>query len=575
MACSRAAYRCGVRPGMSLSEATAVQPQQPEPLQGAAVSAAREGFPGDRRGKDSGATGAGKIPERRDNMVYLAEHSPLADSEVLDQLATWCERFSPVVGFEHLDPFDSGPSQSSRRSDCLYLDITNLANYFGGEQRLARLVAASFSARGYLVRVAVADTLGAAWALSQFALHRATRIDPPDGRSSGDSPADSSADASPPSSSFLVVPPGTTFHALQQLPIQALRLPPDTESLLQQLGIFQIAQLARLPRSSLLSRFGDQLLTRWDQACGQMEEVLIAHHAAPQFETDWTLEHPTTRLEVILSILSELAERLTHALMQRGEGVLQCACRLTCNPFEPEAPPLPPLGLRIGLFHPTACAEHLLQLIQMQLEHLLLPGDVERIVLSALLTAPLEHRQQELFSNTIHHTSGQLARLVDRLSSRLGATNVVRVRLHSEAQPELACGYQPLTGIARRSRSLRRKPGAARRARRAATSAQKKQQAPPLPPLRRRLIRPLHLRSPPLPLDVVAVAPDGPPMQLLWHNRTYRVARCWGPERIETGWWRGRSVRRDYYRLETESGHWLWIFRHLPAGTWFLHGMFG
>ena len=28
----------------------------------------------------------------------------------------------------------------------------------------------------------------------------------------------------------------------------------------------------------------------------------------------------------------------------------------------------------------------------------------------------------------------------------------------------------------------------------------------------------------------------------------------WGPERIETLWWRGPSVRRDYYRIAVESG---------------------
>jgi protein ImuB len=76
-------------------------------------------------------------------------------------------------------------------------------------------------------------------------------------------------------------------------------------------------------------------------------------------------------------------------------------------------------------------------------------------------------------------------------------------------------------------------------------------------------------------LAVTALAPDGPPLRLLVHQRSYRVARCWGPERIETGWWRGRCVRRDYYRVETQSGHWLWIFRRLPDGCWFLHGMFG
>jgi protein ImuB len=64
-----------------------------------------------------------------------------------------------------------------------------------------------------------------------------------------------------------------------------------------------------------------------------------------------------------------------------------------------------------------------------------------------------------------------------------------------------------------------------------------------------------------------------------------------GPERIETAWWRGPTVRRDYYIVETASGARYWIFRRLgfrrlgfrrlgsgSAGRlgseWFLHGTF-
>ena len=49
-----------------------------------------------------------------------------------------------------------------------------------------------------------------------------------------------------------------------------------------------------------------------------------------------------------------------------------------------------------------------------------------------------------------------------------------------------------------------------------------------------------------------------------------------GPERIETGWWDGHDVRRDYYVALTQGGVRLWIFRERPPGQgWFLHGVFG
>jgi protein ImuB len=49
-----------------------------------------------------------------------------------------------------------------------------------------------------------------------------------------------------------------------------------------------------------------------------------------------------------------------------------------------------------------------------------------------------------------------------------------------------------------------------------------------------------------------------------------------GPERIESGWWDGRDVRRDYYVARNPAGVWFWVFRDRePSGRWFLHGVFG
>jgi protein ImuB len=87
-------------------------------------------------------------------------------------------------------------------------------------------------------------------------------------------------------------------------------------------------------------------------------------------------------------------------------------------------------------------------------------------------------------------------------------------------------------------------------------------------------IRPLVLHHPPLALHAVSIVPDGPPISFEWNGRVHRVARQWGPERIETGWWRGRSLRRDYYRVETTTGLRFWLFRRLEDGQWNLHGEF-
>jgi protein ImuB len=70
----------------------------------------------------------------------------------------------------------------------------------------------------------------------------------------------------------------------------------------------------------------------------------------------------------------------------------------------------------------------------------------------------------------------------------------------------------------------------------------------------------------------MSVVPDGPPLTFRFQGQVHQVVHHWGPERIETGWWRGASVRRDYYRAQTAAGQRFWLFRQLGSGQWHLHG---
>ena len=80
--------------------------------------------------------------------------------------------------------------------------------------------------------------------------------------------------------------------------------------------------------------------------------------------------------------------------------------------------------------------------------------------------------------------------------------------------------------------------------------------------------------------------PDGPrPLWLLSEPQplaSVMESRPWalrdGPERIESGWWDGADIRRDYYVADTHDGATVWIYRDhrygVDDGEWFLHGLF-
>jgi protein ImuB len=386
-----------------------------------------------------------------------------------------------------------------------------------------------FAGRGLKVRLALADTIGAAWAVAHY-----------QGR----------APAEPVAPSIVLIPPGQTAVALGPLPIEALRLAEATVELLHPLGIRQIGQLETLPRTELAARFGSQLAQRWDQALGRQSEPLPAYGLPPRFLAEWTPEYATARRETIAAALEHLIGRLAAMLARCGRGALRLQCRLA---FSGQAA----AEIAVGLFQATARPGHLFQLAELQLERLRLPAPVEAIAVEATATALLEYHQKELFpEGAARWDPRPLAGLVERLSSRLGVGAVTRPHLRPEAQPELACRYEatlggkyPAHSVCRRNNGTRSVPDT-------------------LPP------RPLRLLTRPVGLAVMSIVPDGPPLQWLRDGRQQAIAHCWGPERIETGWWRGGMVGRDYYQVETACGNRFWLFRRLSDGRWFLHGTF-
>jgi protein ImuB len=480
--------------------------------------------------------------------AFFALHEPDADRAALLQLAAWCEQFSPHVGLDH------HPQPQS-----LLLDVTGLGPLFGGEEALAWRMIEAFGRRGYWARVAVADTIGAAWAVSRFGadgrvgVHASACLPGSKASLSREQPQGGTPTLSAPR----IIPPGEHVAALAPLAVEALRLPDPTLSSLHQLGLFQIGQVMELPRASLASRFQHEgtcvLIERLDQAFGAVEELVTPHRPPPEFRAEFCLEHPLARLWDVQEILAGLFDNVCRELAARGKGAVRSICRLDCEGGEVRR-------IELGLFQPTASPGRLLELAAMQLERMRLPGGVGRVGVEVEIAAPLSVRQQALFVEESRHRPRELAWLIDRLSSRLGPERVVRPRLLPDAQPERAYCEEALVG---KPRKKSRKPKAESRVPLSSAFGF------PLSAFE----RPLRLWSPPIPIEVVAVA-DGPPASFRVGRRRFLVHRWWGPERIETGWWRGRSVRRDYYQLETTTGARYWLYRHLRRRRWFLQGAY-
>jgi protein ImuB len=445
----------------------------------------------------------------------------------------------------------------------LFLDITGIGVLFGGEEVLARAVIADLAGLGYEARLGIAGTVGAAWAASQESEVRSQGSERVQG--SGFGVQDQAT-------------PDSRLPTPDSLPLSSLRLPPETLTLLAQLGIERLDQLLALPRASLRARFGELLLLRIDQFTGAAQETIVAYRPPPKFVAEKVLEYPTEQRELIEQVVQDLIHQVAAALAERREGVVQLACRFDCAPGQP-------VTIDVGLFRPSASPQHLGELVRMQLEQVRLPGAVGRFTLQAKLIAPLENRQGQLFTGNQDEADRQFGLLIDRLSSRLGQQAVLRPQLVADPLPERSVRWEPAVD---RSEISGQRSGRARSERQvlstqysvlstkprrtshveAALAPQSKIQNP-----KSKIHRPLTLDLPHV-LQVTSIFPDGPPLAFHFQGRQHCVAHYCGPERIETGWWRGAGVRRDYYRVETEAGLRFWLFRDLKTGDWHLHGEF-
>ncbi len=83
-----------------------------------------------------------------------------ADTKLLEDIADWCDRFTPLVA---LDPPYG-----------LFLDISGCAHLFGGEAAMLRNICASFKQQDFIINAAIAGTAVCARTLTRAArdLHR-------------------------------------------------------------------------------------------------------------------------------------------------------------------------------------------------------------------------------------------------------------------------------------------------------------------------------------------------------------------------------------------------------------------
>ena len=306
-------------------------------------------------------------------------------------------------------------------------------------------------------------------------------------------------------------------RALASLPLALAPFASGVREALHGMGVRKLRQLFVLPRAGLQRRFGRELLDTIDRLTGDAPDLRSYYQPPDRFEARFEFDDEIRYSTGLLFPLKRLLGDLSAYLAGRDGGVQSFELV-----FEHDLHPTS--TQKVGLLQPERDAARLFDLAKLTLERQAVPAPVRAFGLRATELPPFVPAGRDLFEARPASALDWPA-LQARLAARLGEDATHQLAPQADPRPEHA------------QRHVREWRG---------------RYAEPVP-----LPRPAWLLPRPLP----------------WRETRHRVLS--GPERIESGWWDGGDVRRDYYVVETPAGQRAWVF--CPAGQhgpFLLHGWF-
>ncbi len=317
--------------------------------------------------------------------LEIVDEIPGKGDKLLKGLGEWCIRYTPVIALDS--------------PDGLILDISGCAHLWGDEHAYLKEIVTRLGSKGYDVRAAMADTIGAAWAISRFG-----KVKP-------------------------IIKENCQAEALLPLPPSALRLEIPVLERLQKLGLRTISSFMTMPRSVLRRRFGPGILLRLDQALGNEDEpVKSLLTAEPYQERLPSLEPIRTAVGIEIAV-QKLLEILCKRLQQEGKGIRTAVFR--CYRIDGKI-----VQMNIGTNLPSHNTHHLFKLFELKIATLEPALGIELFVLEAPKVEDIPPQQEALWAGKPGLEDSSLAELLDRLAGKVGADAIHRYLPDQHYWPE-------------------------------------------------------------------------------------------------------------------------------------------
>ncbi|MES2704900.1 MAG: DNA polymerase Y family protein [Bacteroidota bacterium] len=314
------------------------------------------------------------------------DKAELAD-KLLNGLAEWCLRYTPVIAID--------------KPGCLILNVSGCPHLWGGEKLYLNDIVTKLRGFGYDVRAAIADTIGAAWAVCHYGT------------------------VSP------IVAPCHQQEVLLPLPPAALRLDAPALERLEKLGLYRIADFITMPRKALRRRFGEMILTRLDQALGCEFETLKPIHPAEPYQERLLSPEPIRTATGIEIALKQLLERLCRRLVNEEMGLRKCVFK--CYRVDGIVQ-----QVEIGTNRPSRNVMHLFKLFELKIATIAPALGIEVFTIDAPTVEAIAPAQDALWNFNEGGNGTAIGELLDRIAGKLGANTIHRYLPDEHYWPERA-----------------------------------------------------------------------------------------------------------------------------------------
>jgi protein ImuB len=265
-----------------------------------------------------------------------------------------------------------GPSTSfDVATDVVWVEIGGCAHLHGGEGEFVQALEGRVRALGHACRVSIADGPRIAAAIARFGM-----VARP-GR-----PRAASRECA-----TLIVPEGKGAEAMRALPVEALGMGGEDESLavwFRDLGLRTCGDLQDLPRRSLGTRLGGRTKDVMHLLGGEDRAPLDAWRPPEVPEERAELEWGASSVEALAFVTKALCDRLAARLEGRAMAAARVGLVLDLDRALLGEGASPSLGIDVTLPVPIVRAADLLAVIRTRLERLELPAPVLAVTLRAL-----------------------------------------------------------------------------------------------------------------------------------------------------------------------------------------------